>query len=182
MANIYDFAKPVNTKKIIKVDKLPVSIKTVLTADEYASAVNLIVNSCFGADGYVAEYKELAKRYAYLKYFTDIDLSDIMANELYELSQADWYDKIMAEIVNVPAYQDIESAVEEAIVVRQSGFDKLCRDLSAIITNGQKENLADISTLLDKLGAVDKEVFVKEAVDQAVAKNKVGDKNGGEKS
>ena len=58
----------------------------------------------------------------------------------------------------------------------------MCRDLSAIITNGQKENLADISRLLDKLGAVDKEAFVKEAVDQAVAKNKVGDKNGGEKS
>ena len=181
MANIYDF-KSANPIKTIKVGKLPVVIKTVLTADEYASAVNLIVNSCFGEDGYVAEYKELAKRYAYLKYFTDIDLSDVTANELYELSQSDWYGKIMAEVVNVPAYQDIEIAVEESITVRQNGFNKLCRDLSAIITNGQKENLADISTLLDKLGAVDKEAFVKEAVNQAVIKNKVGDKNGGEKS
>lgn len=179
MANIYDFSKPAETKKFIKVDKLTVAIKTVLTADEYASAVNLIINSCFGKDGYVPEYKELAKRYAYLKYFTDIDLSDIMANELYELSQTGWYDKIMSEIVNVSAYQDVELAVEEAIAVRQNGFDKLCRDLSAIITNGQKENLADISKLLDKLGAVDKEAFVKEALNQAV---KAGDKNGGEKS
>lgn len=186
MANIYDLIGTKLANKVIRIGKLSVTIKTALTADEYASAVSLIVNSCFTDDGYAAEYKELAKRYVYLKYFTDIDLSDITVNELYGETQADWYGKIMAQIIDTSAYYDIEKAVEDAIqyriCVRQTAFDKLCSDLSAIMTANQKDNLADVSALLDKLGGVDKETFVKEAVKQSVAKNKVGDKNGGEKS
>ena len=165
------------TNKTIKVGKIPVEIKSYISADDFFSAVKLVVEASFDEDGtYRPEYKELVKRYAYLRYLTDIDVSDIETGELYKITQSEWYEQIAKEFVNIQAYYNINNAVDEAIQyrieTRQTAFDKLCADLSEILNTDLTANLADVKDVLDKLGSVDKDAFVKAVVDQNIEKNK----------
>lgn len=184
MAKIFDIiGETIPADKKIRVNKIPVSIKTTLSVDDYASCIYTVANSCFDDNGtYRPEYEEIAKRYAYLKYFTDIDLDGITVEALFETSQAGWYNTIISAIEGTPIYSEIEWAIGTAINSRkQTSFDKLCSDVSAIITKDNTENLADIKAVLEMLGKVDKDAFVDTAVKQAVEKNKVGEE-GGKKS
>ena len=165
------------TNKTIKVGKIPVEIKTYISADDFFSAVKLVIEASFDEEGtYRPEYKELVMRYAYLRYLTDIDVSDIETGELYKVTQSEWYEQVAKEFVNIQAYYNINSAVDEAIQyrieTRQTAFDKLCDNLSAILKTDLTGNLADVKDVLDKLGSVDKDAFVKAVVDQNIEKNK----------
>lgn len=165
------------TNKTIKVGKVPVEIKTYISAEDFMSAVRLVVEASFDEDGaYRPEYKEVVKRYAYLRYLTDIDVSDIETGELYKVTQSEWYEQIAKEFVNIQAYYNINDAIDEAVQyrldTRQTAFDKLCADLSAILNTDFNGNLADVKDVLEKLGNVDKDAFVKAVVDQNIEKNK----------
>ena len=163
------------TNKTIKVGKIPVEIKTYISADDFFSAVKLVVEASFDEDGtYRPEYKELVMRYVYLRYLTDIDVSDIETGELYKITQSEWYEQLAKEFVNIQAYYNINSAVDEAIQhrieTRQTAFDKLCADLSAILNTDMTSNLADVKDVLDKLGSVDKKEFVKAVTENVIEK------------
>lgn len=187
MANIMDFIGGLSsTDKKVKIGKQTVLVKTALTVDEYASCIYMVANACYDDSGeYRPEFKEIAKRYAYIKYFTDIELGDIGAEELFKASQESWYDSIISAIEGTPIYCEIERGIDAVLdnknANRPTKFDQLCADVSAIITKDNTQNLADIKEVLDKLEKVDKKAFVDKAVDRAVAKNKVGEK-GGKKS
>lgn len=163
------------TNKTIKVGKIPVEIKTYISADDFFSAVKLVVEASFDEDGiYRPEYKELVMRYAYLRYLTDVDVSDIETGELYKVTQSEWYEQIAKEFVNIQAYYNINSAVDEAIQhrieTRQTAFDKLCADISAILNTDLTANLADVKDVLDKLNSVDKKEFVKAVTENVIEK------------
>lgn len=163
--------------KVIRIGKTPVEIKTYISADDFMSAVRLVVKSSFDEDDiYRPEYKEIVKRYVYLKYFTDIDVEEIDSGELYKITQVDWYNSIMNELVNIQAYYNINEAIDEAIQYRldtkPSAFDTLCTDLSAMLNTDLSGNLADVKEVLDKLENVDKQEFVKAVLDQHKAENK----------
>lgn len=163
------------TNKTIKVGKVPVEIKTYISAEDFMSAVRLVVEASFDEDGtYRPEYKELVKRYAYLRYLTDIDVSDIETGELYKVTQSEWYEQIAKELVNIQAYYNINDAIDEAIQyrieTRQTAFDKLCNDLSAILNTNITDNLADVKDVLDKLNSVDKKEFVKAVTENVIEK------------
>lgn len=163
------------TNKTIKVGKVPVEIKTYISAEDFMSAVRLVVEASFDEDGaYRPEYKELVKRYAYLRYLTDIDVSDIETGELYKVTQSEWYEQIAKEFVNIQAYYNINDAIDEAIQyrldTRQTAFDKLCNDLSAILNTNITDNLADVKDVLDKLNSVDKKEFVKAVTENVIEK------------
>lgn len=162
--------------KVIRIGKTSVEIKTYISADDFMSAVRLVVDSSFDEDGvYRPEYKEIVKRYVYLKYFTDIDVDEIDSGELYKLTQANWYNTIMNELVNIQAYYNINDAIDEAIQYRidtkPSAFDTLCVDLSAMLNTDLSGNLADVKDVLDKLENVDKQEFVKAVLDKHKAES-----------
>ena len=90
MAKINEIATA-QADETIKINKQKVTIRTSISTNDFVTAVHTIADSCFVDGEYRPEYKEIAKRYAVLKYLTDIDHGETEVNEIFELSQAQWY-------------------------------------------------------------------------------------------
>lgn len=179
MAKILDvigknFAQKFVTKRI---NGVPVTIKTYANIETLGNVVQTVAQTCFQDGEFHAENREIARRYAILKYFTDIDLEDISLDEVFKMTQGgNWFAQIEIEIAKLPLWAEIETAIDKQIdsllVTQPTAFDKLCSDLSAIIATDNSQNLADVKEVLEKLDKVDTQKFVDEAVKQSVKKTK----------
>lgn len=181
MANIFDILKNSRDKDVetIKINKVSIEVQNSLTVDDFASCVYSIADSCFNKKGeYKPEYKEVAKRWAYIKFFTNISLDGISIEELFKASQAEWWDELMKHIASTQIYYSIESMVDEVIQSRLSSrktsFDILCDELVNIAKTDMSDQLKNASDILSKLNRVDKRKFVKAVIDNA----KGGEPNG----
>lgn len=169
-----NFALKNTTKRI---NGVPVEIKAYLDVDTFASIVQTVAQSSFVDGEYHAENREIARRYAIIKYMTDIELEDADVAEIFKTTQGgNWCSQIEAEVVKLPLWGEVESAIDKQIdyiiATRQTTFDKLCADLSAIIKTDNTQNLADVKEVLEKLDKVDKQEFVEAVVEQNVKKTK----------
>lgn len=166
---------PKNTAK--RINGAPVTIKTYLDVDTFGSIVQTVAQSSFTDGEYHAENREIARRYCIIKYMTDIELEDTDVAEIFKTTQGgNWYSQIEAEVVKLPVWGEVETAIDKQIdyiiATRQTAFDKLCTDLSAIIKTDNTQNLADVKEVLEKLDKVDKQEFVEAVVEQNVKKAK----------
>lgn len=169
-----NFALKNTTKRI---NSAPVTIKTYLDVDTFGSIVQTVAQSSFVDGEYHAENREIARRYCIIKYMTDIELGDNDVAEIFKITQSNnWYAQIEADVVKLPVWGEVETAIDNQIAyligTRQTAFDKLCADLSAIIKTDNTQNLADIKEVLEKLDKVDKQEFVEAVVEQSVKKTK----------
>ena len=165
-----------NTAK--RINGVPVEIKAYLDVDTFGSIVQTVAQSSFTDGEYHAENREIARRYCIIKYMTDIELEDADVAEIFKTTQGgnNWYGAIESEVVKLPVWGEVETAIDKQIdyiiATRQTAFDKLCADLSAIINTDNTQNLADIKEVLEKLDKVDKKAFVEAATENAVKKAK----------
>ena len=169
-----NFALKNTTKRI---NSVPVEIKTYLDVDTFGSIVQTVAQSSFTDGEYHAENREIARRYCIIKYMTDIELEDTDVAEIFKTTQGgNWYSQIEADVVKLPVWGEVETAIDKQIdyiiATRQTAFDKLCADLSAIIKTDNTQNLADVKEVLEKLDKVDKQEFVEAVVEQSVKKTK----------
>lgn len=169
-----NFALKNTTKRI---NGAPVTIKTYLDVDTFGSIVQTVAQSSFTDGEYHAENREIARRYCIIKYMTDIEPEDADVNEIFKTTQGgNWYAQIEADVVKLPVWGEVETAIDKQIdyiiATRQTAFDKLCADLSAIIKTDNTQNLADVKEVLEKLDKVDKKAFVEAATENAVKKTK----------
>ena len=169
-----NFALKNTTKRI---NSAPVEIKSYLDVDTFGSIVQTVAQSSFTDGEYHAENREIARRYCIIKYMTDIELEDTDVAEIFKTTQGgNWYSQIEAEIVKLPVWGEVETAIDKQIdyiiATKQTAFDKLCADLSAIIKTDNAQNLADVKEVLEKLDKVDKQEFVDAVVEQSVKKTK----------
>ena len=169
-----NFALKSTTKRI---NSVPVEIKAYLDVDTFGSIVQTVAQSSFTDGEYRAENREIARRYCIIKYMTDIELEDTDVAEIFKTTQGgNWYSQIEAEVVKLPVWGEVETAIDKQIdyiiATRQTAFDKLCADLSAIIKTDNTQNLADVKEVLEKLDKVDKQEFVEAVVEQSVKKTK----------
>lgn len=169
-----NFALKNTTKRI---NGVPVEIKSYLDVDTFGSIVQAVAQSSFTDGEYHAENREIARRYCIIKYMTDIELEDTDVAEIFKTTQGgNWYAQIEADVVKLPVWGEVETAIDKQIdylvATRQTSFDKLCADLSAIIKTDNTQNLADIKEVLEKLDKVDKQKFVEAVVEQSVKKAK----------
>lgn len=118
----------------VKIGKTIVQIKNFLSVDEFSEAVNMVIDGCFPNDKYVPEFKDVATRYMILTTFTDIDLGDMPIEEVFKVSQADWYNIIENKVAELPIYHEIINAVNDGleykIRTQKNSFDYLCDTLS----------------------------------------------------
>lgn len=164
-----NFALKNTTKRI---NSVPVEIKTYLDVDTFGSIVQTVAQSSFTDGEYHAENREIARRYCIIKYMTDIELEDADVAEIFKTTQGgNWYSQIEADVVKLPVWGEVETAIDKQIdyiiATRQTAFDKLCADLSAILSVDTKADLADVKEVLKDLTKVDKEEFV----DAVIKKN-----------
>ena len=186
MANITDvigknFALKNTTKRI---NSAPVTIKTYLDVDTFGSIVQTVAQSSFTDGEYHAENREIARRYCIIKYMTDIELGNTDVAEIFKVTQSNnWYAQIEADVVKLPVWGEVETAIDNQIAYllsKQTAFDKLCTDLSAIIKTDNTQNLADIKEVLDGLNKVNEKDFVKAITENVI--EKTGGEPNGEKS
>ena len=170
-----NFALKNTTKRI---NGAPVEIKAYLDVDTFASIVQTVAQASFVDGEYHAENREIARRYSIIKYMTDIELEDTDVAEIFKTTQGgnNWYGAIESEVAKLPVWGEVETAIDKQIdyiiATRQTTFDKLCADLSAIIKTDNTQNLADVKEVLEKLDKVDKQEFVEAVVEQSVKKTK----------
>lgn len=164
-----NFALKTITKRI---NGVPVEIKAYLDVDTFGSIVQTVAQSSFTDGEYHAENREIARRYCIIKYMTDIELEDADVAEIFKTTQGgNWYSQIEADVVKLPVWGEVETAIDKQIdyiiATRQTAFDKLCADLSAILSVDTKVDLADVKEVLKDLTKVDKDEFV----DAVIKKN-----------
>lgn len=160
-----------------RINGTSVEIKGYLDVDAFGSIVQTIAQSCFVNNDYRAENREIARRYCIIKYMTDIELEDTDVAEIFKTTQGNsWYSAIETEVTKLPIWAEIETAIDNKIAylieTRQTSFDKLCSDLSAIISTDNSQNLADVKEVLEKLDKVDKEAFVEAVTEKSIKKAK----------
>lgn len=168
-----------NTSK--RINGVPVEIKTYIDAETFKSIVQTIAISCFEKNEYKAENREIVRRFAIIKYLTDIEVNDDECSEIFKMTQGgNWFAQIESEITKLPAWAEIELAVDRQIdymiATRQTTFDKVCADLSAILTMDTKADLADVKEILNGLNSVNERDFAKAVVDNAIEKTAKGKK------
>lgn len=164
-----------NTTKNINGAK--VEIKGYLDVNTMANIVQTVAQTCFQNGEYHAENREIARRFAILKYLTDIEVNEEEISEVFKCTQAgNWFVQIENDVTRLPLWAEVESAIDKQIdfmfLTHKTSFDKLCSDISENIAVDNTQNLADIKEVLDKLGAVDPKAFVEAAVENNIEKNK----------
>lgn len=164
-----------NTTKNINGAK--VEIKGYLDVNTMANIVQTVAQTCFQNGEFHAENREIARRFAILKYLTDIEVKEEEIGEVFKCTQAgNWFSQIENDVTRLPLWSEVESAIDKQIdfmfLTHKTSFDKLCADLSAIIKTDNTQNLADIKEVLEKLDKVDKQEFVEAVVEQSVKKTK----------
>lgn len=159
---------------IKKINGVKVEIKGYLDIDTYANIIYSVADSCFIDGVFHAENREIARRYAIVKYMTDIDIADINIVEVFKSTQAGtWYADIENEVVKLPIWAEVEQAIDNQIAsLSKTSFDKLCDNLSAMLDTDMSTNLADVKEVLDKLGNIDSKKLVKAVMENVIEKTK----------
>lgn len=179
MVNFKDVVGKNNTIKntIKRVNGVAVEIKSCISVDDFANAIHTVANTCFNDGTYHAENREIARRFVMLKYFTDIEVAEENINDIFKYTQSgSWFADIERDIVKFSIWAEIEQSIDRQIdyiiETRQTAFDNLCTDLSAIITTDNSQNLADVKEVLDKINKVDKQEFVEAVTENVIKKTK----------
>lgn len=157
----------------LKINGTEVKIQTYLDADTYAAAVQTIADTCFQDDTYRPEYRELARKYVILKYFTNIEISDDMVKEIFKMSQSGaWFAKIERTVTSLPVWTEIEIASNELIDykirTRKTSFDELCDSLKTLTaemaasTNGIDMDV--IKNLTERLNGISNKEIIRTVI------------------
>ena len=163
MANIIEITDkcPLKNKKIMIDRHTAVQIKTYLSVEDYTEAIQTVVDSCFVNGEYFSAFKDVAIRYMVLTTFTDIDLGDMPVEEVFKVTQNNWYYVIEKEVSMLPIYSEIldsvDNAIEYKIRTRSTSFDYLCDVLGEFAEKmGDVSPLEKIASKIEKLN--DKEI------------------------
>lgn len=178
-ANLIDvMGKHFALKNIVKrINGTPVEIKGYVDLDTMGNIVRTVAQSCFQKGVYHAEYREVVRRFAILKYLTDIEVEEKNLDEIFKTTQgSNWYAEIEREVTSLPIWTEIEIAIdrqiEYIIATRQTAFDDLCNNLSEVLTSNPETDLTEVKEVLETLNEVDKGAVVKTAAKRAARKKK----------
>ena len=80
--------KNFNLKPTVKkINGAPVEIKSFVDVNDFANIVRTVAESCVADGEFRAENREIARRFAILKYMTDIEVSADNVNEIFKTTQ-----------------------------------------------------------------------------------------------
>lgn len=166
------FALKNNIKKI---NGVPVEIKGYIDVETFKNIVQTVSLTCIDNGEYKAENREIARRFAIIKHMTNIEVDENDVTEIFKTTQGgNWYTQIECEVVKLPLWAEIELAIDKQIdamiLSRQTSFDKLCSDLSAILNTDYAQNFTEIKNVLNDLNNLDKNNVVNVAAKKATKK------------
>ena len=170
-----------------RINGVPVEIRSYIDVDNFKNIVQTVVGVCFKDGEYKAENREIANRFVVLKYLTDIEVQEEDITEIFKATQGGmWFNDIMREVIKLPIWAEVDLAIDRQIdyqiATRQTAFDKLCSDLSALLSTDITQNLADVKEVLDSLSKVNKKEFVEAVTENVINKTEAGGDDGGKES
>lgn len=179
MANITEIMSKCGEPKTTNrnINGVKVEIKGYLDVNTMANIVQTVAQTCFQNGEFHAENREIARRFAILKYLTDIEVKEEEISEVFKYTQSgNWFAQIEGDVTRLPLWSEVESAIDKQIdfmfLTHKTSFDKLCSDISANIAVDNTQNLADIKEVLNMASELDAKKLVEAAVDNAVKKTK----------
>lgn len=187
MANITEImskcGEPKSTNR--NISGVKVEIKGYLDVNTMANIVQTVAQTCFQNGEFHAENREIARRFAMLKYLTDIEVKEEEINEVFKYTQiGNWFAQIENDVTRLPLWAEVESAIDKQIdfmfLTHKTSFDKLCSDISENIAVDNTQNLTDIKEVLDGLNKVNEKDFAKAITENVI--EKTGGEPNGEKS
>lgn len=183
MANITEIMSKYGEPKSINrnISGVKVEIKGYLDVNTMANIVQTVAQTCFQNGEFHAENREIARRFAILKYLTDIEVKEEIS-EVFKCTLAgNWFAQIENDVTRLPLWSEVESAIDKQIdfmfLTHKTSFDKLCSDISANIAVDNTQNLADIKEILNVASELDAKKLVK-AVTENVIEKTGGEPNG----
>ena len=186
MANITEIMSKFGEPKSINrnIGGVKVEIKGYLDVNTMANIVQTVAQTCFQNVEFHAENREIARRFAILKYLTDIEIKEEIS-EVFKYTQAgNWFAQIENDVTRLPLWSEVESAIDKQIdfmfLTHKTSFDKLCSDISANIAVDNTQNLADIKEVLNMASELDAKKLVKSITENVI--EKTGGEPNGEKS
>lgn len=161
---------------------IKVEIKGYLDVNTMANIVQTVAQTCFQDGEFHAENREIARRFAILKYLTDIEVEEEEISEVFKATQTgNWFTQIENDVTKLPLWAEVESAIDKQIdfmfLTHKTSFDKLCSYVSANISADSTQNLAYIKEVLDGLNKANEKDFVR-----AITENVTGGEPNGKKS
>lgn len=158
--------------RVIRVGNQKVTIKSILTAEKFIEAAYNMSALCFeGVEKTIfrPEYREIARRYIIIKYFTDIDIDDMSIEEIFASTQkGTWFRDVEREVTSLQLWREIEIAADKdidyKIMTLRNSFDELCEVLKV-----SAEKFTDTDTIekvAEKLETLDNETIVKTIVEK----------------
>lgn len=179
MANITEIMSKYGEPKSINrnISGVKVEIKGYLDVNTMANIVQTVAQTCFQNGEFHAENREIARRFAILKYLTDIEVKEEEINEVFKYTQiGNWFAQIENDVTRLPLWSEVESAIDKQIdfmfLTHKTSFDKLCSDISANIAVDNTQNLADIKEILNMASELDAKKLVEAVVEQSAKKTK----------
>lgn len=145
-----------------------VEIKSVLTAEQFANAVRTIADSCFVNGEYRPEFKDMVKRYVVLSTFTNIDFEDLGIEDVFQISQDNWYYRVENKIAENPVYSEILKSVDELVEyrirTRRTSFDNLCESL--LKYSEKITNIEPLEEIAEKIKNIDDKTLIETIVNK----------------
>lgn len=158
----------INNTQIVKINKKEVKVAVVVSAETFMEFVDVVVGSSFDDEGnYKGAYQEIATRYAIVKYLTNINVDEMSANDVYDLSNQKWFGKIMAVIKNTDYWSSLNYAISEELS-NNTPFNTLCKTLTKAVndfSNGTTQEAIDaLSDIASKINVADNKELVEAIV------------------
>lgn len=146
-----------------------VEIKSILSAENFVEAAYNMSQLCFDKDNnFRAEYREIARRYIMIKYFTDIDIEGLTIEEVFISTQkGTWFKEIENAVTRLPLWSEVEIAVDKNIEYKistlKTSFDDLCEVLK--ISVEKMTDTADLGKIAERIKNLDDKTIIKTIVE-----------------
>jgi hypothetical protein len=147
-----------------------VEIKSILSAESFVEAAYNMSQLCFDKNNnFRAEYREIARRYIMIKYFTDIDVEGLTIEEVFISTQkGTWFKEIENAVTRLPLWGETEIAVDKNIEYKistlKTSFDELCEALKVSVN--ETTNIAEISKIAERIKNLDDKTIIKTIVEE----------------
>ncbi len=161
-----------NTKKI-KANKTFVEVRTAVTTDEFVAFVNTVTELSFDKSGmYNGAFERIAVRYAVVKFLTNIDVTDMTVNNVFDCTFQSWFKAVMNAVESTSYWDDLMGAVcdniacktESMLRSRKTSYDKLFDTLSEAVSDFAKTNSSEsietLKEIAERLNAADNPTLI----------------------
>lgn len=178
-----------NSTKIIKINKQNIEVKGTISLEDFTKFVVETVDGCYNVpdDGNISfrpYYRNIMFNYGIVKFFTNINLDNVDANDFWELSISEGMDTILNFIpkniiseLNAAVDTLIDFETNKLITSQKTSFDTLIETVNKILAEMNDDfkgvDIKNLSKTFSRIKDADVEGIVRRLVKENVDKKSI---------